>query len=83
MAGFAPSIGRRPAVGALVLAFYNRGKLHYAGRMGTGFTHDTARELFRTLNARARKTSPFEPVPKEERGRRAPDLGRTEHGGGS
>ncbi len=40
--------------------------------MGTGFTHDTARALYRTLKSRARKTSPFKPVPKEERGRRAP-----------
>ena len=55
-----------------MLGFYERGKLRYAGRIGTGFTHDTARTLYRTLKARARKTSPFEPVPKEERGRREP-----------
>jgi bifunctional non-homologous end joining protein LigD len=72
VAGFAPSSADAHAVGALVLAFYKRGTLHYAGRVGTGFTHDTARALYRTLKSRARKTSPFKPVPKEERGRRAP-----------
>jgi bifunctional non-homologous end joining protein LigD len=72
VAGFAPSSADAHAVGALVLAFYRRGKLCYAGRTGTGFTHDTARTLFRRLKAHARKTSPFKPVPKEESGRRKP-----------
>jgi bifunctional non-homologous end joining protein LigD len=72
VAGFAPSSADVHAVGALVLAFYQRGELHYAGRVGTGFTHDTARTLYRSLTAHARKTSPFKPVPKEERGRRGP-----------
>ncbi len=31
-----------------------------------------ARALYRTLKSRQRKTSPFKPVPKEERGRRRP-----------
>ena len=72
VAGFAPSSADAHAVGALVLAFYQRGKLHYAGRVGTGFTHETARALYRSLKAHARKTSPFKPLPKEERGRRRP-----------
>jgi bifunctional non-homologous end joining protein LigD len=72
VAGFAPSTADAQAVGALVLAVYDRGKLKYAGRTGTGFTRDSARQLFRTLKARARKTSPLAMVPKEERGRRAP-----------
>lgn len=72
VAGFAPSTADAHAVGALVLAFYDRGKLRYAGRAGTGFTHETARGLYRTLKARERKSSPFGTVPIEERGRRAP-----------
>ncbi len=72
VAGFAPSSADAHAVGALVLAFYSRGKLRYAGRTGTGFTRDTARTLFRRLKAHARKTSPFKPVPKDEQGRRKP-----------
>jgi len=72
VAGFAPSSANSHAVGALVLAFYRRGKLCYAGRTGTGFTHDTARTLYRRLKAHARKTSPFRPVPKDESGRRRP-----------
>lgn len=72
VAGFAPSSADAHAVGALVLAVYARGSLKYAGRVGTGFSHDTARTLYRTLKSRARKTSPFKPLPAEERGRRGP-----------
>ena len=72
VAGFAPSTADAHAVGALVLGVYDHGKLRYAGRTGTGFTHDSARALYRRLKAQARKTSPIEPVPEEERGRRAP-----------
>jgi len=72
VAGFTPSTADAHAVGALVLGVYRRGKLHYAGRTGTGFTHQTARELYRALKARARRDSPLDSVPKEERGRRGP-----------
>ena len=72
VAGFARSSADAHAVGALVLAVYARGNLKYTGRVGTGFTHDTARALYRTLKSHERKTSPFKPVPAEERGRRGP-----------
>jgi bifunctional non-homologous end joining protein LigD len=72
VAGFAPSSADAQAVGALVLGFYDRGKLNYAGRTGTGFTRENARALYRKFKAHARKTSPFSPVPKEERGVHAP-----------
>ncbi len=70
--GFAPSTADFHAVGALVLGFYRRGKLQYAGRTGTGFTHEVARTLYRRLKSMALKKSPLVPVPKEERGVRAP-----------
>lgn len=70
--GFARSSADAHAVGALVLAVHDQGKLRYVGRVGTGFTHDMARALYRSLKSRERKTAAFTPVPKEERGRRAP-----------
>lgn len=72
VAGFVPSTADARAIGALVLAVHDRGKLRYAGRVGTGFTHDAARALYRTLRTKQRTTSPFVPIPKEERGRRGP-----------
>ena len=72
VAGFVPSSADAHAVGALVLGFYQRNKLHYAGRTGTGFTHETARSLYRKLKAIAVDRTPFEAVPAEERGVRKP-----------
>ncbi|MFN3657867.1 MAG: DNA ligase D [Pseudolabrys sp.] len=72
VAGFAPSTADARAVGALVLGVYDGGALRYAGRTGTGFSHAVARDLFRKLSAMAVKQSPLKPVPKEERGTRAP-----------
>jgi bifunctional non-homologous end joining protein LigD len=70
--GFVPSTVDVHAVGALVLGYYEDGKLHYAGRTGTGFTHATARTLYRTLKPLTQKQSSVQPVPKEERGVRGP-----------
>ena len=70
--GFNPSTADARAVGALVLGIYAQGKLRYAGRTGTGFTHAFARDLYRKLTALERKTSALDPVPKEEHGARGP-----------
>ena len=72
IAGFVPSTADAHAIGAFVLGIHEKGKLRYAGRTGTGFTHKLARDLFRKLKPMAVKTSPIEPVPKEERGARGP-----------
>ncbi|MGH6665391.1 MAG: DNA ligase D [Pseudolabrys sp.] len=72
IAGFVPSTADAHAVGALVLGYYDRGKLVYAGRTGTGFTHATARELYRKLKTLRQAKPAFGAVPAEERGVRAP-----------
>jgi bifunctional non-homologous end joining protein LigD len=72
VAGVVPSTADAHAVGALVLGFYERGKLHYAGRTGTGFTRELARTLYRKLTALKTTETPFETVPAEERGARKP-----------
>lgn len=72
VAGVVPSTADAQAVGALVLGFYERGKLQYAGRTGTGFTHQVARSLFRKLKTIQTKNTPFEAIPAEERRARRP-----------
>ncbi|HWE76966.1 MAG TPA: DNA ligase D [Pseudolabrys sp.] len=72
IAGFVPSTADARAVGALVLGVYDKGKLSYAGRTGTGFTHAFARELYRKLKALEVKKPTLDPLPKEERGARGP-----------
>ena len=69
--GFAPSSADTHAVGALALGYYERGKLRYAGRTGTGFTHASSRTLYKTLKPFIRKTPAFGAVPAAERGKNA------------
>jgi bifunctional non-homologous end joining protein LigD len=72
IAGFAPSSADAHAVGALVLGYYQNRKLRYAGRTGTGFTHKTARELYRKLKSLKADKPAFGVAPAEERGVRTP-----------
>ena len=67
--GFTEPAGPRAGLGALLLGVYDeQGTLRYAGRVGTGFSERSLRELRERLNRLARKTSPFIDPPK---GRRA------------
>jgi bifunctional non-homologous end joining protein LigD len=64
--GFSPSSAMPRAIGALTVAFHEDGELRYAGRVGTGYTHATARDLWKRLDALRVAKSPVE-VPKDER----------------
>jgi bifunctional non-homologous end joining protein LigD len=66
VAGFTPSTAMPNAVGALTVAFHEDGKLRYAGRVGTGYTHQTARDLWRRLSALRVDRAPLA-LPKDER----------------
>ncbi len=59
-----PSNGSH-GVGALLLGYYDGGKLIYAGRTGTGFTQKTHRILRDQLDELRQKTNPFEKLPAE------------------
>ena len=50
-------------VGALLLGYYENGKLIYAGRTGTGFTQKTHKMLREKLEAIEQKTMPFRSTP--------------------
>jgi bifunctional non-homologous end joining protein LigD len=47
--GYTDPRGKRVGVGALLLGFYRRGKLMYAGKVGTGFDNDMLQRLGRQL----------------------------------
>jgi bifunctional non-homologous end joining protein LigD len=68
--GYAPSSVLRNAIGALIVGYYERGKLRYAGRMGTGYSQAVARDLWRRLHALKADRPPVDPPPPQERGRR-------------
>jgi bifunctional non-homologous end joining protein LigD len=68
--GYADSTAMKGAVGALVLGYYEEGKLHYAGRTGTGFTRETARDIWKQLQPLRQDKPSFGKLPEEERGRK-------------
>lgn len=56
---------------SLVLGVYEKGKLIYAGRVGTGFSNKLRADLKKTLDRLARPTKPFAEIPKDPDLRRA------------
>ncbi len=66
VAGFSPSAAMQKAVGALIAAFHEHGRLRYAGRIGTGYTRETARDLWKQLEP-LRIDKPPVALPPEER----------------
>lgn len=69
IAGWAPSDKRGRAFSSLLLGSYERGKLVYRGRVGTGFDQDAFDLLMPLLQEASRKTAPFdEALPSETKG---------------
>jgi bifunctional non-homologous end joining protein LigD len=65
--GFTEPGGSRHGFGALLVGYYDHGRLCYAGKVGTGYTEATLRELSGKLHGLERTGSPFdEPVPERK-----------------
>ena len=63
--GFTEPAGSRSGLGALLVGVHDeQGKLLYAGRVGTGFTQQSLKELRSRLNSLERKSPPFVNPPK-------------------
>lgn len=62
--GYVPSTAARNAVGSLAVGYHDKDELRYAGRVGTGFSEETARALADMLGEIRRPDPPFE-VPRE------------------
>jgi len=65
IAGYTPSEKSLPGFGALVLGVYDKGKLIYAGRVGTGFSFQQRLDLKKKLDRLVRTSSPFAIQPKD------------------
>jgi bifunctional non-homologous end joining protein LigD len=63
--GFTAPKGTRTELGALLLGYYESGRLRYAGKVGTGFTQETLRRLSSSLAPLERSSSPFADEVKE------------------
>lgn len=59
VAGYTPSSTSRKAIGSLLLGYYDKDKLIHAGRVGTGFSQQTAVDLFKRLDKLRQASSPF------------------------
>jgi bifunctional non-homologous end joining protein LigD len=57
--GYTAPRGSRTDLGALLLGYYEDGELRYAGKVGTGFTRATLREIRDKLSGLRRNSSPF------------------------
>jgi bifunctional non-homologous end joining protein LigD len=68
--GYKDASHLKGAVGALVLGYNEGGVLRYAGRSGTGYSMETARDLWKKLQPLRRDTPAFGKLPPEERGRK-------------
>ena len=63
--GYTPSKKGLPGFGSLILGVYEKGKLIYAGRVGTGFSLKQREEIARKLDRLSRSSSPLAVIPKE------------------
>ena len=57
--GYTAPHGSREELGALLLGYYDHGRLRYAGKVGTGFDRETLRDLARRLAPLRRPDSRF------------------------
>jgi bifunctional non-homologous end joining protein LigD len=65
--GFTAPKGSRAGFGALLVGYWQGGRLLYAGKVGTGFSDQVLRQLAAKLRALERPSSPFaEPVEEKE-----------------
>jgi ATP-dependent DNA ligase len=60
IAGYTDPQGERIGFGALLAGYYERGKLKYAGKVGTGYDTGTLRRLGRQLASLQTGSKPFE-----------------------
>ncbi|HSR72144.1 MAG TPA: non-homologous end-joining DNA ligase, partial [Kiloniellales bacterium] len=63
--GFTEPHGNRIGFGALLVGYYDDGKLRYAGKVGTGYDDAFLAEFRERLDGLVRKTSPFADPVKE------------------
>lgn len=62
--GFTEPRNSRQHIGALLLGYYDHGRLIYVGHTGGGFTGAGLAEMYRRLKPLEQKASPFEETPK-------------------
>ena len=62
--GFTDPSNGGPGIGALLIGYYESGKLRYAGRSGTGFTQESQRTIRKQLDKLIQSKTTFADLPK-------------------
>jgi bifunctional non-homologous end joining protein LigD len=62
--GYTPPQGSRAEFGALLVGLYDRGQLRFTGKVGTGYTQETLRDVGAKLRDLRTDAPPFDPAPR-------------------
>ncbi|MDP9253912.1 MAG: non-homologous end-joining DNA ligase, partial [Verrucomicrobiota bacterium] len=66
--GYTPPGGSRKYFGAILVGYYDAGRLKFAGKVGTGFNSKSLSILHKKFQAEARKDCPFVDLPSKQGG---------------
>jgi bifunctional non-homologous end joining protein LigD len=66
--GFTPPQGARKSFGALLVGYYEKKRLLFAGKVGTGFTTKLLASLHKRFLSRKRADCPFADLPSKQNG---------------
>jgi bifunctional non-homologous end joining protein LigD len=66
--GFTPPAGARKHFGALLVGYYDRDRLRFAGKVGTGFDEKLLSSLHKQMRAEERSSCPFTDLPSKQNG---------------
>jgi bifunctional non-homologous end joining protein LigD len=66
--GYTPPAGARKHFGALLVGYYDKGRLLFAGKVGTGFDSKLLSTLHKKMRAQERSTCPFADLPSKQNG---------------
>jgi bifunctional non-homologous end joining protein LigD len=68
--GYTDPEGNRSFFGALLVGYYEKGALHFCGKVGTGFNHALLESLFSRFKKIGQPKCPFVNLPEKRTGRR-------------
>ena len=66
--GYTPPAGSRKHFGAILVGYYDGGKLKFAGKVGTGFTEKSLSMLYKKFREEERDDCPFVDLPSNQGG---------------
>jgi bifunctional non-homologous end joining protein LigD len=66
--GYTPPGGSRKYFGAILVGYYDKGKLKFAGKVGSGFTEKSLSILYQKFRAEERDDCPFVDLPSKQGG---------------